>query len=116
VGGDQDGGPGRGQAGEDRPQVGAALRVESRGRLVEEQDRGPVHQRDGDVEVPAHAARVGPYLPVGRLGQPELLEQLGHAAAQFAAAHPVDLALQRQVLVAGQDGERPAALADRADH
>ena len=44
---------------DDRPQLGAAARVEAGGRLVEEQHRRAVHERGGEVEAAAHAARVG---------------------------------------------------------
>ena len=45
----------------------------------------------------------------GRVGQPELIEQLGHLRPEFAAQieHP---ALQDQVLVAGQQADRAAVL------
>ena len=59
-----------------RPQVLAALGVEARGRLVEEEDGRVRHQRGGQVEAAAHAARVGLEHPVAGVGQPELLEQL----------------------------------------
>ena len=42
---------------EDLPQRDAALRVEPGGRLVEEEDRRPVHHRPGDHQPLRHAAR-----------------------------------------------------------
>src|SRR5918995_2661987 len=48
----------------DRP---AADRVESRGRLVEEQDPGGVDQRRGEIEPASHPARVGAHTAIGRL-------------------------------------------------
>ena len=54
----------------------AALRVEARGRLVEEEDAGPVHEREREIEPPLHAARVAADLAVGGLGQPDAVEQL----------------------------------------
>ena len=67
--------PPAGQAGEDRPQIGAALGVKAGGRLVEEQDGGAVHQHRGDVQPPPHPAGVGPRLAPGRVGQPECVQQ-----------------------------------------
>ena len=52
------------------------LRVEAGGRLVEEQHRRAVDERGGEVEPPAHAARVGADGPVGGVGELEALEQL----------------------------------------
>ena len=51
--------PSRDQLLDDRPQVLAALGVEPGGGLVEEEHRRAGHQGGGQVEAPAHAARVG---------------------------------------------------------
>ena len=51
-------------------------RVQPRRRLVQEQDRRPRHQRAGQVQPPAHAARVALDHPVGGVGQLELRQQL----------------------------------------
>ena len=59
------------------PEAEARRRVEPGRRLVEEQDRRPVHERGREVEPAAHAARVGLERPVGGVGQAEALEQLG---------------------------------------
>ena len=64
------------------PQRAAALRVQARGRLVEEEDRRPVHERQGEVEAALHAAGVAADLAVGRLGQPDALEQLGRRGSR----------------------------------
>ena len=57
------------------PHLGPDLGVEPGGRLVEEQHLGLVDERQGDVESPLHAARVGAHEAVGGVGEPELLEQ-----------------------------------------
>ena len=49
------------------PQRGAARRVQAGGRLVEEQHVRPVHEREREVQPPAHAARVAADAPVGGL-------------------------------------------------
>ena len=54
------------QLADDVPQVGAAAGVEAGGRLVEEQHRRLGDERPGQVEPPAHAARVGLHRTVGR--------------------------------------------------
>ena len=54
----------------------AALRVEAGGRLVEEQDPRRVDEREREVQPALHAARVAADAAVGRLGQPDALEQL----------------------------------------
>ena len=89
------------------PQALAALGVEARRRLVEEEDRRIRHQRGGQVQPPAHAARVRLEHAIAGAGQPEGLEQLvgparRHLAAQVReAAHHVDVLPAREVLVDG---------------
>ena len=73
-------------AGEPRdlvPERGAALHVEAGGGLVEEEDAGLVDQRQREVEPPAHAAGVAADLAVGRLGEPDALDQLVAAAQRL---------------------------------
>ena len=68
---------------DDLPQVVAALGVESGGGLVEEEHRRPGHEGGGQVEPPAHAARVGLERPVAGVGQIELVEQLAARLATY---------------------------------
>jgi hypothetical protein len=74
-----------------------------------------VDQHHGHVEPPPHAPGVGLGRPAGRVGQPELVQQVGGPAAQPPAAQPVQAGLQGQVLLAGQQADGAAVLADRAD-
>ena len=89
------------------PQALAALGVQPGGRLVEEEDRRVRHQRGGQVQPPAHAARVGLQHAITGAGQAEFLEQLvgparRHLAAQVGEArHHVDVLPAREVLVHG---------------
>ena len=83
------------QAAQHLPQVGAAARVETGGRLVEEQHRRRRDQADREVEPAAHAAGVGLDRPVGGVGQREPLEQV--------VAEPPDRAL-----AAGRRADRSA--------
>ena len=88
LGGEEDGHPVLG--GEPRdlvPERGAALDVEAGGGLVEEEDAGPVGERQRQVEPAFHPARVAADLAVRGLGEPDPLEQLG--AAPFALAPPM---------------------------
>ena len=64
------------QLADDVPQGEAALRVEARRRLVEEQHVGIVHDRPGDHQPLGHAARHLGDVGRGPVGQAELLEQL----------------------------------------
>ncbi len=111
--------PSRHQVLDDAPEVLAALGVEAGGGLVEEEDRRAGHQRSGQVEATAHAARVGLEDAVRRVGQAELLEQLvgpgpGDLAAQVAqAADHADVLAAGQVLV---DGGVLAGQPDDAAH
>ena len=63
--GQQEGGPAGDEVLDHLPHLGAAARVQARGRLVEEDDRRVRHERAGEVEPAAHAARVR----LGRAGR-----------------------------------------------
>jgi hypothetical protein len=81
LGGQQDGGPLGDQLADHLPQRGAAGDVQPGGGLVEEDHRGTLHQRGGDVEAAAHPAGVGPRGPVTGVAELEPLEQLVGAGA-----------------------------------
>ena len=70
---------------DDFPEVVAAARVEAGRRLVQEQHRGAVDERCGEVEPTTHASAVGLGRPIGGVGQAEALQQL-----VGAIAHPPD--------------------------
>ena len=72
--------------------------------------RVPSRRRAAAACRPSTCARA-----VGCVGEAELLEQLVDARGQRAAAQPVDLALQAQVLAAGGLAVDARALADDAD-
>ena len=57
------------------PERRAALWVEPGGRLVEEEDARPVHERERQVEPPLHPTRVASDLAVGGLRETHALEQ-----------------------------------------
>ena len=58
------------------PHLDAPLRVEPVRRLVEEDDRWIPDEAHRDVETATHAARIGRHPPLGRVGQPEAIEQV----------------------------------------
>src|ERR1700722_6276211 len=57
--GEEDGRPAAGEVLDHLPDVDAGLGVQAGSRLVEEDDRWLADEAHGDVEAPAHAARVG---------------------------------------------------------
>ena len=69
------------QRADDVPHPQPGPRVQAGGRLVQEQDLGPADQARGQVQTAMHAAGEALGGPVGRLGQVELLQQLGGANA-----------------------------------
>jgi hypothetical protein len=75
VRGEHDRGAAGGQVADHLPHLLPARRVQTGGRLVEEQHVRGENQAGGDVEPAAHAAGERLRRLVGRLGQAELLEQ-----------------------------------------
>src|SRR6266508_391262 len=71
VGGQQDGEPLAGQAGDLLPHVGAGLGVQAGGGLVQEQRPGAVDQPHGHVQLALHATRVGAGLAVAASARPK---------------------------------------------
>ena len=85
LGGEEDGDPVLGGQSRDLlPEGGAALDVEAGRGLVEEEDAGPVGEREREVEPAFHPARVAADLAVGGVGEADPLQQF--AAARFALA------------------------------
>src|SRR5260370_41320277 len=60
---------------DERPKLGAALRVEAGRGRVEEEHRRLVHERGGEVESSAHPAREGTDETVGGVDQGEPLQE-----------------------------------------
>jgi hypothetical protein len=97
------------------PHGGAGLRVETGGRLVQEQHLRAVDQADGHVQPALHAPGVGLDLALRGVRQVEAVEQLVGAPVQLRAAHAVEAALEQQVLPAGGHRVGAGALGDHAD-
>jgi hypothetical protein len=64
------------EAGDEVPERLPQLDVDAGGRLVEDDDRRPVHQRLGDEDAALHAARELAHVGVGLVGEAEVDEQL----------------------------------------
>src|SRR5207244_10779533 len=84
-------------------------------RLVEEEDAGPVDEREPKVETTLHPARVGRDLPVRRERQPDAFEQLVGARAPLRTRKAVHRRLEAEVLAAGQERVERRFLARGAD-
>ena len=86
------------------PELEPQLDVDPGGRLVEDQQPRPVHQRPGQDQPPLHPAgeRAGAF--VALLGQREGLEQLLGALAPLALGHPEVAGVVVERLL---DGEEP---------
>jgi hypothetical protein len=97
------------------PHLGAHLRVQTRGRLVEEEHLWVVDERHRDVQPSLHPPGVAAGDAVGRLGQTEALEQLRDPLLEYLAAHAVEVALETEVLTPRRLDVDPRALRDDAD-
>ena len=97
------------------PERGAALDVEAGGRLVEEEDARAVGEGEGEVEPAFHPARVAADLAVGRVGEPDPLQQLAAALGALGLAEAVQGGLQAHVLAAGQQRVEGGLLQGGAD-
>ena len=84
------------------PQDVAGLRVETGGRLVEEQQLGVVDQRAGDRHPPLHPARQRVDLARGPFRELHEVEQLGRAALALGPREVEVAAVDDQVLGDGQ--------------
>ena len=119
LGREQHGGVRRDQLADQVPQLVAAVRVESRGRFVEEQHRRTCDERGRDIEAAAHPTRVGPDRPRCGLEQLEALEEFLHPRAKLPTGQLAETAHEPQVLAARQvrvDGRELAGQPDQATH
>ncbi len=92
LGRQQHGGPLCHQSLDRLPQRDPAARVKAGGGLVEKDDGRLGHERPGQVQPAAHAARVGAGHAVSGVGEVKALEQLGAAALGGRARGPVQAA------------------------
>src|SRR4051795_1544541 len=80
------------------PGGGAALDVEPGRRFVQEEDAGPVGERQRQVEPALHPAPVAADLAVRGVGEADPLEQLAAALFALDLSEPVEGSLQAHVL------------------
>ena len=96
-------------------QVGAVLRVEPGGRLVEEQHARQVDQPHRDVEAAPLAAGQRRDLAVGDRTEVEVVDQLAGPAPGVGAGQPVGTTLADQLVAPELAMPGAVALADVAD-
>ena len=101
------------------PQVGAARGVQAGRRLVEEQHARVMDERERKIQPALHAAGVAADLAVGRVRQPDALEQLVAARAPLGLRHALQRRLQAHVVAAREQRVERGLLqrgADRSAH
>ena len=103
------------QLAEDLPQRQAALRVQARGRLVEEQHRRAVEDRARHHQPLGHPARERVDRRLGPFRELELLEQLIGDAPRLRRADAEQAAVEVQVLPHGQLPVERVLLGDDPD-
>src|SRR5580692_1314490 len=74
------------EAADDAEKLRGGVRIEARGRLVEDGDLRALHQNLGKAETLPHAAREGGNALVGKLGEPDPLDRVGDALLAFGEA------------------------------
>ena len=100
---------------EDLPEADAALRVEARGGLVEEEDGGVVQDRPRDHQALREPARERHHGRLGALGEAELHQQLVGGGPRCGGAHAEEAAVKVQVLPYGQGAVERVGLRHDAD-
>ena len=99
------------------PQIAAAPRIETGGRLVEEQHGRVGHQAGGEIELAAHAAGEVLRQPIGGVFEVEPLEELVGLASGDTLGQAVEPADHHEVAAGGQqpvDGRLLGGDADAA--
>ena len=97
------------------PDVGAALRIETRGRLVQEENARAMHEREREVEPPLHAPRVAGDLAVGGVHETDAMEKLLRARATLLLRHALQRRLQAEVVARGEERVERGLLQRDAD-
>ncbi len=119
LGGEEDGDAVGHQLADDPPHGVARTRVETRGRLVEEDDPRAADQRHGDVEAAFHAAGVAGGGLLRRLNEVEPLQQFGGDPPPLPLGQVVQVGHEQHVLLAGDqpvDGGELPGDADRGPY
>ena len=103
------------QVAQDAPEVDAGLWVDPRGRLVEEEHLGLVHERASDHQPLRESARKLEHHRLRSFGERELLEQLVGAQARPPPRHAEETAVVVEVLPHGQRAVECVRLRDDTD-
>jgi hypothetical protein len=85
------------------PDVRAALRIEARRRLVEEEDARAVDEGEREVEPSLHPARVPRDLAIGRIDEADAVQQLLGARLPLRLRDALQRRLQAQVVAGGEE-------------
>src|ERR1700685_4351464 len=101
----------------DAEQLRGGMRIEARGRLVEDGDLRALHQNLGKAETLPHAAREGGDALVGKFAEPDPLDRVGDAFLAFSEAK-ADQARGITQVIGGGEGviktDRVRQIADAA--
>src|SRR5262249_19400085 len=106
---------GRGEGLDRIPELDPAPDVEARRRLVEEQHGRPGDERSGEVEPPAHPARVRADEAAARVREVEGVEKLARPLTGSASTEVIEPADELEVLEASQILVDRGVLAREAD-
>ena len=101
------------------PEGGTALDVETRRRLVEEDDARAVDEREREIKPALHAARIASDLAIGGVGETDPVEELLAARATLGLRDPLERRLQPQMVASCQERIECRLLqrsADRSAH
>ena len=97
------------------PEVLSADGVEAGGGLVQEDDRGLVDERRGEVEAALHAAGIAADPPVGVFGEADDVEQVGDALLDLLPGDVEEAGLQAEQLSSGLEHVEADLLEGDAD-
>ena len=103
------------QAADVAPQLQAQLEVDAGGRLVEDHQARLVHERAGEQQPAAHAARELRRAHARLRAQVEDVHHLARAAARLGARHPVVAAVVEQRLLDVEEAVEVDVLLGEAD-
>src|SRR5579862_5128330 len=104
------------QAADDFQNLLTRLWIDSRSRLVEQNEFWPMYQRDRKVQAPLHAAGKNPDLRVAVSVQSDQCQQLVDTLTQLSVSHSIDAPEELQVLCRGKRGVQRYFLRCKTDH
>src|SRR5580704_15830803 len=102
---------------DDAEELRGGVRIEARGRLVEDSDLRALHQNLGKAETLPHAARKGGDALIGKFGKPDLLDRVGDALLALGEPKADQAGGVAQVIGGGEviiEADRVGQIADAA--